>query len=237
MTQPQNNLPITPIHGDAKLYYRHAEGENLIIVGPESSPYKTNWVKDQIDVFTRLGWRFLVIDMSPLSVMGKPHIIGEHWTNIERQSIFNIIPPVVVRVPKFRNLLDTLDEVNLLKSENPSMKHITFVNLGEFRSLAPEEKDALYGSLFKLSTYHHGVWLSTERFQPFPMERLDMFQTQIVLSNEEETDSEMQKWINQFVEITESQIDEEEAYCLFNGKSEGAGGRLYICNVANRRDW
>jgi hypothetical protein len=235
------NVPLRPIYGEAKLYYRHAEGENLFLVGSEDNRHKVTWFKEQIEMFSRLGWRFVVIDMSEQSTMGYPNMIGERWTSRERDFLLNVTPPVRVRTARFRDLLDTLEEINLIKSTTPSMKHVTVVNLGELRALVQEEKDALYEALLKLSTYHHGVWLSAERFQPFPLERLELFHTQIVFAEESEQDIEFQKWEKKFRIEHETHEDDvglsdEEAYCLFRGKSEGAG-QVYICNLSNRGEW
>lgn len=233
-----NKSLIRPIYGDMKLYYRHAEEENLFLLGSESNPHKTDWLNRQIDLFSKLGWKFLVLDMSEVSAMGRPHLLSGRWSNIERNALLNFVPPVIVRAPRFQDLLDTLDEINLIKSENPSAKHITVVYLGNIRALVPDEKDALYEVLLKLSTYHHGIWLAAERFQPFLLDKLDLFHTQIVFADEDEPDIEMQKWTKRYgiEQLDISQLDEEEAYCLFRGKSEG-NGRLYVCNLSNKGDW
>lgn len=178
-----------------------------------------------------------MLDMSPDEEMGAAHILGGQWSNIERNAVLRMTPPVIVRVPRFRDLMETLDEVNIMKNDNPSMKHVTVVHLGDIRALDNEEKGALYGSLLKLHMYGHGIWFIAEHFQSFPMEYLDMFETQIVMA-QDEPDIEIARWAKQFnvqnVEVTE--LDEEEAYFLFRGKSEGAN-RCYICNISNSRDW
>jgi len=237
MSTPRDKLPMSPAYGEPDLYYRHAKGENLFVLGPESNPHKSNWVHRQIQMFSNLGWRFLVIDMSTNGEMGTPHMLGGNWSNIERNAVLRMNPPVVVRVPRFRDLLETLDEVNIMKADNPSMKHVTVVHLGNVRTLDKEEKGALYGSLLKLHTYGHGLWLIAEHFQSYPMEYLDMFHTHVVLA-QDEPDIELPKWTKQFnlenVDVTG--LDEEEAYLLFRGRSEGARC-LYISNISNARDW
>lgn len=229
---------MSPIYGgEPELYYRHAKGENLFMLGPESNPHKYDWIRRQIHMFSSLDWRLLILDMSPLGDMGTPHMLGGNWSNVERGAVSRIAAPVVVHTPRLRDLLETLDEVNIMKNDNPSMKHVTVVNLGSLRAVTKEEKNALYGSLLKLHTYHHGVWLIAEHFQSFPMEYMDMFHTQIVVA-QDEPDIELPKWTKKFnlEGVHMDELDEEEAYFLFRGRSEGAN-HFYICNISNQRDW
>ncbi|MCF8567443.1 hypothetical protein LLE49_22245 [Alicyclobacillus tolerans] len=234
---PREDFPMTPVYGEPDLYYRHAKGENLFVLGPESNRHKSDWIRRQIQMFSSLGWRFLILDLSPMSEMGAPHMLGGNWSNIERHAVLNMTPPVIIRTPRLRDLLETLDEVNILKLEYPSMNHVTVVHLGNIRALDKEEKGALAGSLLKIQMYDHGVWLVTEHFQSYPMEDLDRFQTHVVLA-QDEPDIELPKWTKKFnlgnVDVTE--LDDEEAYFLFRGKSEGAR-HLYVCNISNARDW
>ena len=230
--------PMEPLYGgEPDLYYRHAKGENMFILGPEKNLHKSDWIRRQIEMFSGLGWRFLILDMSPSEEMGAAHILGGNWSNIERNAIMRIAPPVIVRVPRFRDLMETLDEVNIMKNDRPSMQHVTVVHLGDIRALDNEEKAALYGSLLKLRLYGHGVWFIAEHFQSFPMEYMDMFDTQVVIA-QDEPDIEITKWAKRFnlQNVDMSELDEEEAYFLFRGKSEGAN-HFYICNISNSKDW
>ena len=237
MINAQNSPSIRPIYDELKLYYRHAEEENLFLLGPETNSHKADWLKRQINALSGLGWKFLILDMSQRNVMGRTDILGGEWSNIERNAILKFVPPVYIRIPTFRALLDTLDEVNIIKLNYPQTKHITMVYLGETRALAPEEKDALYGALLKLSTYQHGIWLAAERFQAFPLDKLDLFQTQIVFADEDDTDIEFPKWAKQYnlADLNEGELDEEEAYCLLRGKTSGPG-RLLISNLSDWRN-
>ncbi len=232
---PRDAFPMSPVYGEPDLYYRHAKGENMFILGPESNPYKSSWIQRQIRMFSLLGWRFLVIDLSRMGKMGGAHMLGGRWSNIERNAVLNMTPPVIVRAPRLRDLMETLDEINIMKSEHASMKHVTVVHLGDIRTLDKEEKGALHGSLLKISTYGHGVWLIAEHFQSFPMEYLDMFHTQVVMA-QDEPDIELPKWVKKFnlEEVNVAELEEEEAYFLFRGKSEGAQ-RLYVSNLSNVR--
>lgn len=213
------------------MYYRHAKGENLFVLGPESNHYKAVWVRRQVDMFSSLGWQFLVLDMSTTGQMGSPHLIGERWSNIERHFVLHTRPPVVVRIPRFRDMLEILDDINLMKFENGS-QHTIVVHLGNIRTLTNDEKRALYGALLKIAAYNHGLWLLVEHFQTFPMENIDMFHTQVVCA-QEEPDIGIPLWTRTFniEECDVTQLDENEAYCLFRGRSEGAR-RLLIADLA-----
>lgn len=236
MTQSQTRA-LNPLHGQADLYYRHAKGENLLLLGPEEHPAKTPWLRQQIDMFTMLGWKFLILDMSIDGAMGQPHILGDRWSSIERNAIRQIAAPVVVRVKSFRNLLDIMDEIDLLKTETREAKHVVVLYLGALRALGTDDKEAFLGAFSRLHRHGHGVWLSAERFQCFPMDDMKLFETQIILSDDE-TDIDLNKWAKTFhIEDLESvDLIEDEALCLFRGRSEGAN-HLYVCELTNRRAW
>lgn len=230
------DIPLSPVYGDPDLYYRHAKGENLFFLGPESNANKAIWVKQQVDMFTALGWRFIVLDMSRFGDMGAAMIVGGSWTNIERNAVQHMQPPVIVRIKKFGDLLNTLDDINLMKSEQ-GIKHTIVVHLGDMRTLAQDEKDALFSALLKISTYKDGLWLIAEHFQTFPMEYMDLFQTQIVMA-QEEPDIALPAWQKRFnledCDVTE--LEQEEAYFLFRGRSEGANNRFLIGNMRQREE-
>ncbi|EPZ47907.1 MULTISPECIES: hypothetical protein [Alicyclobacillus] len=234
---PQSKTPLNPTYGEADVYYRHAKGENLFLVGSEENPYKGPWLRKQIEMFTSLGWKFLVLDMSSTGMMGQPHIIGDGWSQIERNAIQQITSPVIIRTRNLTTLLNALDEIYVLKTEIPALKHVVVVYLGANRALSTDDRTALYEALKRLMDRKHGVWLAAERFQAFPMEHMESFHTQIVLTDDE-TDIEISKWAKMFhIEDLESvDVDEQEALFLFRGRSEGAQ-HLYVCPLTNRKEW
>ncbi|SFV07012.1 hypothetical protein [Alicyclobacillus macrosporangiidus] len=227
---PRGNAEsYSPLLQPADLHYRHAKGENLLLIGPQSNPHKIPWVRNTVSMFARLGWKFILLDLSERSDLGPSFLCGGKWSTIEYNAISNLQAPITVRVLTFNRLLETLDEVHVLK-ETTKFPHVVVVHLGDLRDLTDTEKQALQNSLERIDAYRGGVWIIADRFQPLNMSKLPSFyQTQIVLAGTPADDA-WKQWVDRhhIEDADVTALEEDEGYFLFRGRSEGAGRLLQV---------
>ncbi|WP_157067112.1 MULTISPECIES: hypothetical protein [Alicyclobacillus] len=211
----------SPVMQAIELHYRHAKGENLLLVAPQSNPYKIVWVRKQIEMFARLGWKFVLLDLSEGSDLGPPHLLGGKWSMVELNAMANLRVPITVRVPSLSHLLETLDLIYVFKKTS-RFPHVVLVHLGDVRVLTDAEKHALQSALERMR--ENGVWLIADRFQPLQWDRMSSFyDTQIVLAGVPNDDA-WNEWVrlNHLSDVDVEDLEEDEGYFLFRGRSEGA---------------
>ncbi|MFD1676056.1 hypothetical protein [Alicyclobacillus fodiniaquatilis] len=210
------------------LYYRHAKQENLILVGPEQNTYKNSWLRQQISIFQMLKWRFLILDLS--AEMGQPHLLGEEWTSIERRAIENIRNPIV-RIVSVSRLIDTLDEISMVM-EMSKTPFVVLIHMGN-HVLNKDNAKCIEEKIRRLLSYKTGVWLVAPSLETFSLSlTARFFQTHVVL-NQFDVDDDLFKSWNKAVKLDpiENDLDETEAIFVFNGRSEGAKGQVFVSSI------
>lgn len=215
-------------YGSPDLYYRHARGENLLLVGPERNRFKNPWLRRQVDMFDRLGWRFIVVDMTATGEMGPAHLLGEPWSAIERHALVNIRRPVIA-ASTFQNLLTTLDQILQMKQQW-HLQHGVIIHLGDLRSLSGDERLALKSHVIRFSLMQHGLWLVAEHLQALFMDVINRnFHTQVVLPDTLQ-DGDMATWRHTMGvdRLQLDLLDEGQACFILRGRSEGARGKLLV---------
>jgi hypothetical protein len=225
----------SPLRQAVDLHYRHAKGENLLLVGPKSNPYKIPWVRKQVDMFAGLGWKFVLLDLSEHSDLGPPCLSGGKWSAVELNAIANLRVPITVRVPTLSQLLETLDQIYVLKKTS-RFPHVIVVNLGDLRDLTDAEKHALQSTLERI--HEDGVWVIADRFQPLRLNKLrGFYDTQIVLAGVPDDDA-WSEWVSlhHLSNVCVGNLEEDEGYFLFLGRSEGAG-RLLQARVREEAEY
>lgn len=218
-----------PLSEPLNLHYRHAQGENLLLVSPSSNAYKIPWVRSQIAMFSKLGWEFILLDLSERSDLGPAMITGGKWSSVEYHALANLHAPVTVRVLTLGRLLETLDEIHVLK-ETSVFPHVVVVHLGGLRDITDTEQQALQSALERIKAYHDGVWVIAESFQPFWIDKLD-YHTECVLAHTPK-DGLWDRWVTKrhLEEVAVDELEDNEGYFLFRGRSEGAD-RLLIAQL------
>lgn len=213
---------MIPMKDKPDLHYRHAKQENLLLVGPEQNALKNNWLKSQVRTFQYLGWRFVTVDLS--NQMGHPHLLGEHWTSLERRAM-NTFQNPLIQVKSLSHLADTLEEV-AVSIQSFQLPVVTLIHVGSL-FLDKDTSRAVCDQVRRLLAYRTGVWLIVPSLETVPLSLTTRhFQTQVLLRQFGGEEDSYWKWIKAMeLDPIDPDWDDVEALFVFNGRSEGAKGR------------
>lgn len=221
---------MIPMPAELDFYYRHARKENLLMMGPEINRYKNPWVREQMQLFQKLGWKFAVIDCS--GEMGSAQLLGEKWSVAERRALQNIQNPLI-RVFTVRDLLETMDQV-IVTMEQWELPLNVCIHLGDVVWETEEQQSAFITRLRKLLSFRTGLWVVAPSMKTIPLDlAIVHFHTHVVIPGMYRDVEIYDHWIQQLrmgIEETDlnlEDIGEKEAIFAFRGRSEGARGKIF----------